>query len=120
MTPIDLGIDPKKIADFCQKWKISILSAFGSIVRGELQPESDIDLLVTFSENADWTMFDHFNMEEELTHILGHEVDLVNIKALEENQNPIYKQEILSSARQIYAAESVLISLNGLEKKKNT
>ena len=104
MTLINLGVEPEIIADFCQKWKISKLSAFGSIVREELQPESDIDLLVTFSDNADWTMFDHFNMEEELSHILGREVDLVNIKALEENQNPIYKQEILNSARQIYAA----------------
>ena len=104
MTLINLGVEPEIIADFCQKWKISKLSAFGSIVREELQPESDIDLLVTFSDNADWTMFDHFNMEEELSQILGREVDLVNIKALEENQNPIYQKEIMNSARQIYAA----------------
>jgi|WetSurMetagenome_2_1015567.scaffolds.fasta_scaffold165314_3 uncharacterized protein len=104
MTPINLGISPQKIADFCHKWKILKLSAFGSIVRGELKPESDIDLLATFSNDAGWTMFDHFNMEEELSHIFGREVDLVNIKALEENQNPIYKQEIINSARQIYAA----------------
>jgi predicted nucleotidyltransferase len=104
MIPINLGVEAKRIADFCQKWKISRLSAFGSILRGELQPDSDIDLLVTFSNDADWTMFDHFIMEDELSHMLNREVDLVNIKALEENQNPIYKQEILNSARQIYAA----------------
>ncbi len=104
MTPIDLGVEVKKIADFCEKWKVSELSVFGSIVRGELRPDSDIDLLVTFHDDADWTMFDHFNMEEELSHIFGREVDLVNIKALEENQNPIYQREILNSARQIYAA----------------
>lgn len=104
MTSINLGVEPKKIADFCRKWKISRLSAFGSIVRGELKAESDIDLLVTFSNDADWTMFDHFNMEEELSHILGREVDIVNIRALEENKNPIYQKEILNSARQIYAA----------------
>ncbi len=104
MTPINLGVEPKRIAEFCQKWKIINLSLFGSIVRGELQPGSDIDILVTFSNDADWTMFDHFNMEEELSNILGREVDLVNIKALEENQNPIYQREILNSARQIYAA----------------
>ena len=49
-------------------------------------------------------MFDHFTMEEELSKILGREVDLVSVKALEENQNPVYRQEILNSARQIYAA----------------
>ena len=104
MTPINLGVEPKRIAEFCQKWKIISLSLFGSIVRGELQPGSDIDILVTFSNDANWTMFDHFKMEEELSNILGREVDLVNIKALEENQNPIYQREILNSARQIYAA----------------
>ncbi len=104
MTPNDLGIDEGKIADFCNRWKISKLAVFGSIVRGELGPDSDIDLLVTFQSDADWSMFDHFAMEEELTNMLGREVDLVSIKALEENQNPIYRQEILNSARQIYAA----------------
>ena len=104
MAPIDLGVEAKKIADFCEKWKVSKLSVFGSITRGELRPDSDIDLLVTFRNDADWTMFDHFNMEEELSQIFGREVDLVNIKALEENENPIYQREIIGSARQIYAA----------------
>jgi predicted nucleotidyltransferase len=49
-------------------------------------------------------MFDHFTMEEELSHLFGREVDLISIKALEENPNPITRREILDSARQIYAA----------------
>ena len=104
MTPKDLGIEADRIADFCRRWKISSLAVFGSIVRTELRPDSDIDLLVTFRSDADWTMFDHFIMEEELSHMLGREVDLISIKALEENQNPTYRREILDSARQIYAA----------------
>ena len=104
MTPKDLGIETDKIAEFCRRWKISRLAVFGSIVRGESGPDSDIDLLVTFQNEADWTMFDHFTMEEELSHMFGREVDLISIKALEENQNPIYRREILDSARQIYAA----------------
>ena len=104
MTPMNLGIGAEKIADFCRRWKINRLAIFGSAVRGELRPDSDIDLLVTFRSDADWTMFDHFIMEEELSHMLGREVDLISIKALEENQNPIYRREILDSARQIYAA----------------
>ncbi len=104
MTPRDFGIDTGKIADFCRRWKISRLAAFGSIVRGELGPDSDIDLLVTFSSDADWTMFDHFTMEEELSHLFGREVDLISVRAVEENPNPITRREILDSARQIYAA----------------
>ncbi|MFB0524915.1 MAG: nucleotidyltransferase family protein [Phycisphaerae bacterium] len=104
MTPLNLGIGAEKIADFCRRWKISRLAIFGSAVQGELRPDSDIDLLVTFHSDADWTMFDHFTMEEELSCLFGREVDLVSIRALEENQNPIYRRKILDSARQIYAA----------------
>jgi predicted nucleotidyltransferase len=104
MTPMSLGIETEKIMDFCRRWKISSLSIFGSALRGELRPDSDIDLLVTFRSDADWTMFDHFTMEDELSRLLGREVDLISIKALEENPNPIYRREILDSARQIYAA----------------
>jgi len=104
MTPLNLGVEADRIADFCRRWKISRLLVFGSFVRGELVPDSDIDLLVTFRSDADWTMFDHFTMEEELSQLFGREVDLISIKALEENQNPIYRRQILDSARQIYAA----------------
>ena len=104
MTPMSLGVPADKVADFCQRWKISSLGVFGSAVRGELRPGSDIDLLVTFQPDADWTMFDHFTMEEQLSGLFGREVDLVSIRALEENQNPIYRRQILDSARQIYAA----------------
>ena len=104
MTPMNLGIKADIIANFCRRWKISKLAVFGSIVREELRPDSDIDLLVTFGSDADWTMFDHFIMEEELSHLFGREVDLISVRAIEENPNPITRREILDSARQIYAA----------------
>ncbi len=104
MTLMNLGVGADRIANFCKRWKISRLSVFGSAVRGELGPDSDIDLLVTYRSDADWTMFDHFTMEEELSQLFGREVDLISIRALEENQNPIYRRQILDSARQIYAA----------------
>lgn len=104
MKPINLGVNKDKIVHFCHRWKISKLAVFGSIVRGELRPDSDIDLLVTFRSDADWTMFDHFTMEEELSHLFGREVDLVSVQAVEESYNPICRRQILDSARQIYAA----------------
>ena len=104
MTPINLGIPEEKIADFCRRWKIKRLAIFGSAAKGELRPDSDIDLLVTFSKDADWTMFDHFTMEEELSSLFGRDVDLISLRAVEENPNPISRREILNSARQIYAA----------------
>jgi len=104
MTGADFGMDPVWMADFCRRWKIQQLAVFGSAVRGGLQPGSDIDLLVTFSPEADWSMFDHYRMENELVEFLGRDVDLVSIRALEENPNPIYRNEILESARVVYAA----------------
>ncbi len=104
MTPTNLGIGAEKIADFCRRWKIKRLAVFGSAATGELRLASDIDLLVTFSQDADWTMFDHFTMEEELSDLFGRDVDLISLRAVEENPNPISRREILNSARQIYAA----------------
>lgn len=104
MTPMNLGIGAEKIADFCRQWKIERLAIFGSAAKGELLPASDIDLLVTFSQDADWTMFDHFTMEEELSRLFGRDVDLISLRAVKENPNPISRREILNSARQIYAA----------------
>lgn len=104
MTGADFGMDDVAIADFCHRWKITRLAVFGSAVRGDIGPESDIDLLVTFAPEADWSMFDHYRMENELTELLARDVDLVNIQAIEENPNRIYRREILDSARVIYAA----------------
>ncbi len=104
MVALNLGVKEEQIADFCQRWKIHRLAVFGSALKGQLPADSDIDLLVTFKPEAEWSMFDHYRMEEELTKLFGREVDLVSIKAAEESTNPISRREILESARQIYAA----------------
>jgi len=104
MTVMDLGVRQERIERFCRQWKIGRLAVFGSAIEGNLRPDSDIDLLVAFQPDADWTMFDHFAMEDELSRLFAREVDLVTVRALEENPNPIYRQQILGSARQIYAA----------------
>ena len=104
MTSIDLGVSIETLADFCRQWKIQKLAVFGSAALGRLRPDSDIDLLVTFASTADWTMFAHYQTEEELTGLFRREVDLISISALDENPNPIYRKEILASAKDFYAA----------------
>ncbi len=104
MVSINLGVTDEQIASVCRQWKVTRLAVFGSAAAGKLRADSDIDLLVTFAQNAEWSMFDHYRMEEELTKLFGREVDLVSIKAAEESTNPICRREILESARQIYAA----------------
>lgn len=92
------------IASFCQRWKIAELSAFGSVLREDFGPESDVDLLVTFAPEAGWTLFDMARMRDELMRLLGREVDLVSRRGVETSRNPIRRDAILSSAEVIYAA----------------
>jgi predicted nucleotidyltransferase len=103
MTPANLGVEQKKIVDFCRRWKIKQLAVFGSAVRGQLRPDSDLDLLVAFDPNADWSMFDHYRMENDLVELFAREVDLISRQAVEENPNWICRKEILNSAKVIYA-----------------
>ena len=75
---VRIKIDQERLAAFCRRWKIAQLALFGSAVRGDSRPDSDIDLLVTFSAGADWSVLYHFRMEEELEQMLGRSVDLVS------------------------------------------
>jgi predicted nucleotidyltransferase len=83
---------------------ITRLELFGSILREDFRPDSDIDFLVTFAPNADWSLFDHLRMEEELHLLLGRKVDLVSRRAIEKSENWIRQHEILGTAVVFYAA----------------
>lgn len=94
-------IDPHQIADFCRRWKVTELALFGSILRDNFGPDSDVDVLVTFEPSAPWTLWDLSRMRAELEAIFGREVDLVEKKAL---RNPFRRQAILANQRVVYAA----------------
>ena len=93
-----------QVAEFCRRWRVWELALFGSALRDDFGPDSDVDLLVTFSPEAAWTLLDHVRMQTELSELLGHPVDLVSRRAIERSPNPIRKREILSTARTVYAA----------------
>ncbi len=99
---IDLPL--QQLAAFCKKWKIVELSVFGSALRDDFGPDSDIDFLAMFDPESDWSLLDHAQMEIELIDLLGREVDLLTRRAVEQSCNPMRRREILSSARTIYAA----------------
>jgi predicted nucleotidyltransferase len=65
-------------------------------------PGSDLDLLVRFAPDAEWTLLDHSRMERELEEMLGRKVDLVTRAAIEESPNWVVRKEILGSARTAY------------------
>jgi uncharacterized protein len=104
MATLRIDLPEEKIASFCRRWKITELSAFGSVLREDFGPESDIDLLVTFAPDTHWTLFDMARMRDELARLFGRKVDLVTRRGVETSRNPIRREAILSSAEVIYAA----------------
>ena len=65
--------------------------------------DSDIDVLVSFTEQSDWGLFDHIQMKQELSKIFGREVDLVTRRALEQSHNNLLRSEILNSAKVVFS-----------------
>src|SRR5258707_11862502 len=99
---IDLNSD--SIRGFCRKWRIRELSVFGSILRDDFGPRSDIDFLADFAEDAEWDLFDQMDMEDELAEIVGRDIDLLTRFGLESSSNRFLKREILSHLERVYAA----------------
>ncbi|MBC7541884.1 MAG: nucleotidyltransferase family protein [Candidatus Sericytochromatia bacterium] len=79
--PAHIAIDQQAIADFCRKWHVTELALFGSVLRDDFRPESDVDVLVTFDESYSPGWF-IVTMEDELAAMFGRKVDLITKKAL--------------------------------------
>ena len=94
------AVPEKKIAAFCKRWNITEFSLFGSALRADFHPDSDVDVLVTISPKAHISLLDIAQMQIELEAIFKRPVDLVEKEGL---RNPYRKREILSTARVIYA-----------------
>lgn len=91
-----------EIDRFCQRWQITELALFGSALRDDFGPASDVDVLVTFAPEANWGLLDHVQMEQELADLMGKEVDLLTKKSVEMSRNWRLKQEILNSSQVIF------------------
>jgi uncharacterized protein len=92
-----------EINAFCDKWLVAELSLFGSVLRDDFHTESDTDILIAFMPDADWSLFDHVKMQQELSHLLQRKVDLVSKRAIERSHNPIRRENILSTAQVVYS-----------------
>lgn len=98
---MNVEIPLQEIANFCRRWKVAELSLFGSVLREDFRPDSDVDVLVVFAPDADWRWRDRVRMEKELEELFGRRVDLVEKEAVE---NPFRRHEILRTHRVVYAA----------------
>lgn len=98
-----LPVDQVSLEAWCQQWKVARLELFGS-ARFDLAAAQDIDLLVTFLPVAQWSLFDHAQMEQELSELLGRKVDLVSRRAIEASHNALRRSAILTGTIPMYDA----------------
>ena len=101
MVSPNFPIPEMKIRTFCRRWKVTEFALFGSILREDFGPESDVDVLVSFAKDAAWSLWDLADMQQELEGIFGRSVDLVENGTL---RNPFRRQSILNTREVVYAA----------------
>jgi uncharacterized protein len=100
-----IGLPLAEIRDLCQRHRVQELAVFGSALREDFSPASDVDFLVRFQPGAERPWMGHFQaLEDELSALLGRDVDLVDRTAIERSRNWIRRESILGSARAVYAA----------------
>jgi predicted nucleotidyltransferase len=97
----DLSIDTAAVESFCSRWQVVELSLFGSALRDDFGPASDVDLLVVFDPDSHHSLFDLVTMREELEGVFGRDVDLVEKDGL---TNPFRRRAILENRQLLYAA----------------
>lgn len=94
-------LDREGLARFCTRWRIREMSVFGSALRDDFGPESDIDFLVSFEPGAGWDLWDLVTLREELIALVGRDVDIVVKEAI---RNPYRRRAILAHREVIHAA----------------
>ncbi|MCY7282762.1 MAG: nucleotidyltransferase family protein [Cyanobacteria bacterium CAN_BIN43] len=102
----------EQIQEFCAllrryrkgRWQITEFALFGSVLRDDFRPDSDIDVLVTFAPTAKRGLSETLQMKDELQALLGHKVDFIIKAAIERSDNWLRRKNILESAQVIYAA----------------
>ena len=100
MNPkVEIPVD--RITEFCQRNRIRRLALFGSVLRADFEPESDVDVLVEFEPGARVGL-EFITMQDELSKVLGQRVDMNTFAGVEESRNWLLKAEILDSAEVVY------------------
>jgi predicted nucleotidyltransferase len=98
MMPLPIPINDKKIDAYCKKHHITYLALFGSILTSHFSPSSDVDILVKFDKRYIPGLFRIFDIQEELSAIVGREVDLKTPNSL----SRYFREEVLSKAQVLY------------------
>ena len=104
MPHIQIELPRDALTEFCRRWMITEFALFGSVLRDDFGPESDVDVLVTYAPDAEWSLLDHVRMERELGQLLGRRVDAMTRRSIERSHNERRRGEILSSAVSVAVA----------------
>jgi len=96
---LNLEMSSERLEAFCRKWQVRELSLFGSILRDDFSPQSDVDVLVSFADDAPWSLWDFTAMRDELSVLVGRPVDLVEREGL---RNPFRRHTILKIRKVVY------------------
>jgi predicted nucleotidyltransferase len=97
------SVSKDRLVEFCRRWKISELSLFGSALREDFRPDSDVDLLVSFAPGVFWGFDDYLTMKEELEVLFGRAVHLVERRLVETSENYIRRKHILNHLELLYS-----------------
>ncbi|MCD4685861.1 MAG: nucleotidyltransferase family protein [Anaerolineae bacterium] len=98
MVDCQITIPTRALIAFCERYPIRKLSLFGSVLRDDFTPESDIDVLVEFMPDSGVTFLDMVLMQDELAGILGRDVDLLTPNAL----SSYFRDRVLAAAETVY------------------
>ena len=104
MNKTRFRVPKAQLAEFCKRWNVSELALFGSALREDFRPDSDVDVLVSFAPQARVTLFDMARMQAELEAIFKRDVDLISKRGLENSRNYLRRKQILDSAQVIDVA----------------
>ncbi len=100
----NIPVPTDRLTEYCRANGITRLAIFGSALRADFGPDSDIDLLVDFEPDRRISLFDMAGMEQEFSEILGRKVDMIERSGVERSRNYLRRAEILGTAETIYAA----------------
>jgi predicted nucleotidyltransferase len=103
MATVETYLNSELIEDFCRRWKVREFSLFGSVLRGDFNEASDVDVMVSFRNDAGWSLLDHVTMRDELVTLFGRNVDLVTRKGVERSRSAFRRASILETAKVVYA-----------------
>lgn len=99
ITRARIDIPAEALADICRRYHVRELALFGSVLRDDFRPDSDVDVLVEFEPGARVDLFEFMDLQEDLERLLGRKVDLVSKRGL----NPVIRDDVLASSQVVHA-----------------